>query len=66
MINKVSFSFLVVERVGYVYHHDGKGEGTPKLINEKSRNFEIQQFIQLLYFMHNILPKNDSKKKRYK
>jgi len=61
MINKVSFNFLVVEKVGYVYYYDKKGEGTPKLFNEKLRNIEIQQFTSLLYFMHNLLPKNDSK-----
>ena len=62
MINKVSFSFLVIEKVGYVYHYDKNGEGTSKLDNEKLRNKEIQQSIQLLYFEHNLLPKNSNKK----
>jgi glycosyltransferase involved in cell wall biosynthesis len=61
IINKASFSFLVVERVGYVYYFDGKGEGTVKTYNEKLRNKGIQQFISKLYFEHNLLPKNDSK-----
>ena len=61
MINKASFSFLVIERVGYVYHYSSSGEGTSKLYNEKLRNREIQQFIQLLYFRHNLLPKKDNK-----
>ena len=61
VINKASFSFLVIERVGYVYHYDGKGEGTVKTYNEKLRNIGIQQTISKLYFAHNLLPKNDSK-----
>ena len=61
IVNKVSFSFLIVERVGYVYYLDGKGEGTPKFYNKKVRNIEIQQSISKLYFEYDLLPKNDSK-----
>ena len=30
IINKVSYSFDIIERVAYIYLQDGNGEGTPK------------------------------------
>jgi hypothetical protein len=63
IINKASFSFLVVKRVGCVYYYDGNSEGTPKFYNEKIRNKQIQQSISKLYFEYDLLPKKDSKVK---
>ena len=62
MINKVSYSFLVIERVGYVYYYDRQGEGTPHFDTEVQRNKAIQNQITHMYYEHNFLPKNDSKK----
>ena len=45
IVNKVSFNFLIIERVGYVYYYDGKGEGTPRFSNEHLRNKAIQQYV---------------------
>ena len=30
LVNNVSYSYAIFERVGYVYYFDGQGEGTPK------------------------------------
>ncbi len=61
IINKISTNFLVIERIGYVYYWDGKGEGTANFDNEINRNKAIQQEISILYFQYNFLPKNDNK-----
>ena len=61
IINKVSFSFVVIERIGNVYYWDGKGEGTSNFDNENNRNKAIQQEVSLLYFQYNFLPKEDNK-----
>ena len=50
IINKVSHSFLIIKRIGYVYINNGLGYGTPKLFTEKQRDTVIQEFIDLLYF----------------
>ena len=61
IINKISTNFLVIERIGYVYYWDGKGEGTANFDNDINRNKAIQQEISILYFHYNFLPKNDNK-----
>ena len=61
MINKVSYSFLIYERVGYIYMQNGAGEGSPKQDSEINKDKYIQEFLGFLYFDYNMLPKNDSK-----
>ena len=38
IIDSVSFSFAVIERIGYIYYYDREGEGTvsSKLLNKKA------------------------------
>jgi glycosyltransferase involved in cell wall biosynthesis len=61
LINKVSNSFAIYERIGYIYIQDGNGEGTIKLNDDNKKDKIIQEFLYFLYFDYNILPKNDNK-----
>ena len=63
LVNKGSYNYLIIERVGYVYYLSGKGEGTARFMSDHLRNKAIQQHIGNLYYVHNFLPKNDNKKK---
>ena len=53
IINKVSNSYAIFKRVGYVYYYDKKGEGTPKYetLNQKSKM--IREYIAFLYYDYN-------------
>ena len=63
LVNKVSYSFLVVNRFQYLYYKgDKKGEGNIKINSEIQRDNMIHEFIYFLYFDLNLLAKNDSKK----
>ena len=62
IINIASSSFLVVNRIAYVYLYDMKGEGILQIKTEEQRNKSIQQCISDLYYIYNFLPKNNNKK----
>ena len=62
IINKVSYSFLVIERVGYIYLQDGTGYGTPKSKTENQKDKIIKEYLGFLYFEYNMLPENNNKK----
>jgi hypothetical protein len=62
-VNKVSYSFLVIERIAYIYLQNGSGEGSPKSKTEIQKNKIIKEFLWFLYFDYNILPVNDNKNK---
>ena len=61
-IHKVSFSFIICERIVYIYLGNRKGFGTPKLESIVDRDKYIQEQLGFLYFNHNMLPKNNNKK----
>ena len=64
LVNKVSYSFLVVQRFQYLYYKgDKKGEGKIKINTEIQRDNMIHEYIYFLYFDLNLLPKEDTKKK---
>ncbi len=63
LINKVSFSYLIIKRYAYLYFKDGNGEGDYKLKTEIQRDKMIQEFISFLYFDLELLPKDNNKKK---
>ena len=63
MINRVSFSFLIVERFGYVYYSNESGEGHEKSQTEAQRDKLIKEKLGFLYFDYNMLPKENNKKK---
>ncbi len=60
--NKVSYNYLMIERYGYLYFKDGKGEGTLKSNNEIQKDKAIHEFIYFLYFNWSLLPKRNNKK----
>ena len=53
IINKVSYSYVIFERIGYVYYFDGKGEGTLKFNTSEQKNNIIKEYISFLYFDYN-------------
>ena len=61
IINKVSFSFSIYERVGYVYYFDGKGEGTPKFKTIEEKSSLIKEYVSFLYFDYNFCENNTNK-----
>ena len=61
IVNKASHNFLIVDRIGYVYYFDGKGNGTPKTETEEQKDASIQQWISVLNFEYFFLPKEDNK-----
>ena len=62
IIHRVSYSFLVCERIVYIYLGNGKGVGRPKIDSDKNRDKYIQELLGFLYFNYNMLPQNDNKK----
>ena len=62
IINKVSYSFLVIERVGYIYLQDGTGYGSPQSKSKSQKDKLIKEYLGFLYFDYNMLPKKDNKK----
>ena len=63
LLNRVSYSFLIYDRIGYIYIFDGNGEGNPKLNTESQKDKIMKEFLGFLYFDYNMLPKNDNKNK---
>ena len=62
LVNKVSYSFLVVNRFQYLYYKgDKKGEGNIKIDSEIQRDNMIHEFIYFLYFDLNLLDKKNTK-----
>ena len=62
IIHRVSFSFSIFERIGYIYLSNGKGAGTPRTNSDINRDKFIKEQLGFLYFDYNMLPKNNSKK----
>ena len=56
LISRVSYSFLVIERIGYLYLFIPGGYGRVKLHNERARNNMIQEYINFLVFDYFIKP----------
>ena len=61
IINRASYSYLIYERVGYIYMQNGAGEGSPRKDTDKNKDKYIQEFLEFLYFDYNMLPKDDNK-----
>ena len=58
LINKVSKSFLIINRVGYLYYKGAKGFGNINLKSEREKDKMIQEYINFLIFDYFILPKS--------
>ena len=63
IVDMASYSFLIVERISYVYLDSGEGEGTFRKKTEFQRDRLIKEYLGFLYFDYNILPKTDNKNK---
>ena len=59
--DKMSNNLLIVQRYGYLYYYDGKGEGSMKSKFIKDKDKIMKEFIYFLYFDYDFLPKNDNK-----
>ena len=53
IIDSVSFSFAIIERIGYIYYYDREGEGTPKFKTIEQKSRLIREYISFLYFDYN-------------
>ncbi len=61
LINEYSFSYLMINREGYIYMLFKSGEGTIKVGNETLNNKIIREFIYFWLFDLEMLSKNDNK-----
>ena len=61
LISRVSYSFLVVERVGYLYCITHEGYGGIRLHNDRQRNNMVQEYINFLVFDYFIMPNSTSR-----
>ena len=61
LLDRVSFSNLIVNRLGYIYLCTYHGAGEPKIFNRIERDKTIREFIYFWYFDYHLLPKNDTK-----
>ena len=62
IVNKASFSFAIIERIGYIYLVDGKGVTRMFINPEGQKEKIIKEYLEFLYFDYIMLPENDSKK----
>ena len=62
MANKMVFSNLVVNRIGYLYFRFASGEGTIKLNTDEQKFKVIKEFIYFLLFDYELSSRMDSKK----
>ena len=62
LINRVSFSNLIINRLGYLYLYSKGGAGFPTIRNNFYKDRTIKEFIYFWLFDYQLLPKNNSKK----
>ena len=62
LLNRVSFSNLIINRLGYLYLLSHGGAGFPTIRNIFYRDRTIKEFIYFWFFDYQLLPKNDTKK----
>ena len=62
LIDRVSYSNLVVNRLGYIFLYDRAKAIEPRIRNRFVRNRTIREFIYFWYWDYNLLPKYDNKK----
>jgi len=61
LIDKVSYSFAIIERIGYIYYSSSNGYGKKKLSNDREKNNMIQEYINFLVFDYFIKPNSISR-----
>ena len=62
LIDRVSYSNLIVNRLGYLYLYTHQGAGEPKIRDSIQRDNTIREFIYFWFFDYQLLPKKDNKK----
>ena len=62
LVNKASFSFSIIERIGYIYLVDGNGVTRMFIKPEGQKEKIIKEYLEFLYFDYIMLPENDSKR----
>ena len=62
LIDRVSLSNLVVNRLGYIYLYNRNTTIEPKIRFMNQRDKTIREFIYFWYFDYQLLPKDDNKK----
>ena len=62
IIHKASYSYAIIERIGYVYCQDGTGAGSPKAITIEQKSSIIKEYVAFLYFDYNFCEDKESKK----
>ena len=63
LIDRVSFSNLAVNRLGYILFYNRDSPGEPKVKTVVQRDKTIREFILFWFFDYQLLPKNDNKAK---
>jgi len=63
LIDRVSYSNLVVNRLGYIYFHTNDSPSIPKIEDSVQKDQIIREFIYFWYFDYILLPKDNNKKK---
>ena len=63
LMDRVSYSNLVVNRLGYLYLYDRNSAAEPKIRDNNEKDQTIREFIYFWLFDYVLLPKTDSKKK---
>ena len=63
LIDRTSFSNLIVNRLGYIFISSRNGESRPKIKTRYQRDKTIKEFIYFWLFDYQLLPKNSTKKK---
>jgi hypothetical protein len=63
LIDRVSFSNLVVNRYGYAYLASKESPSEPKIADPIEKDKTIREFILFWFFDYQLLPKEDNKKK---
>ena len=63
LIDRTSFSNIVINRLGYIYLYDRNSPAEPKIRDNIEKDKTIKEFIYFWLFDYELLPKNDNKKK---
>ena len=61
IVHKASFSYTIIQRTGYVYLQDGRGEGSPDSITLEQKSKKVKEWVGFLYYDYNFLERNNTK-----
>ena len=61
IVHKASFSYAIIQRTGYVYLQDGRGEGSPNSMTLKQKSHKVKEWVGFLYYDYNFLDRYNAK-----